>query len=148
MERVLLAAEFGRVIARRELGRSDSKSPVLVEIGTPRRRADAEWACPYRIRGLGPGQGRIRYISGIDPVQALQLVQQAIWHDLKPYERELSWLGERGWTGFYRFYGINLARGHMKRVEKAIDREIADEVRRLKERMAKKRATAKRKRRS
>jgi hypothetical protein len=118
----------------------------LVEIGIPRRRAEAEWACPYRIRGLG--QRGIRYAFGIDPVQALQVVQQAIWHDLRPYERELSWLGEREWTGFYRFYGVNLGHAHMRRVEKAIDREIADETRRLKKRMAKRRAAAKGKRRS
>ncbi len=141
-----MATEFGRVIARRELARTNSKSPVLVEIGVPRRRAEAEWACPYRILGLR--QRGIRYAFGIDPVQALQLVQQAIWHDLKPYGRELSWHGERGWTGFYRFYGVNLGQAHMRRVEKAIDREIADEVRRLKKRMAKRRAAAKGKRSS
>ena len=47
---------------------------------------------------------------GIDAVQALQLVQQAIWYDLRPHGRERSWLGERGWTVFYRFYGMALAR--------------------------------------
>jgi hypothetical protein len=136
-----LATEFGTVIARRELARANSRSPIVVEIGIPQRRAEAEWACPYRIRGLA-GHG-IRYAFGIDPVQALQLVQQAIWHDLKPYERELSWLGERGWTGFYRFYGVNLGQAHMRRVERAIDREVAEETRRLKKRVAKRRAAGK-----
>jgi hypothetical protein len=141
-----LGTEFGRVIAQRELARANSGPPVLVEIGIPRQRAEAEWACPYRIRGLR--HRGIRYAFGIDPVQALQLVHQAIWHDLKPYERELAWLGERGWTGFYRFYGVNLGQAHMRRVEKAIDREIADETRRLKKRVAKRRVAAKGKRRS
>jgi hypothetical protein len=136
-----LPTQLGRVIARRELARATSGSPVLIEIGIPRRRAEAEWACPYRIRGIG--RRGIRYAFGVDAVQALQLVQQAIWHDLKPHERELSWLGERGWTGFYRFYGVNLGQAHMRRVERAIDREIADEGRRLKKRVAKKRSAAK-----
>jgi len=101
--------------------------------------------CPYRIRGLGRrGIGRAR---GIDPIQTLQIVQQAIWLDLKPYERELSWLGERGRTGFYRFYSVLLSRAHVRRVEAAIDREIVKETRRLKQRwLAKKRQAAKRKR--
>jgi hypothetical protein len=84
---------------------------------------------------------------GIDPVQTLQLVPQAIWNDLKPYERKLSWLGERGWTGFYRFYSVHLSRAHDRRVEAAIDREIAKETRRLKRRwLAKNRQADKRKR--
>ena len=103
-----MPTELGRVIARRELARANRGSPVLVEIGIPRRRAETEQACPYRIRGLG--RRGIRYAFGIDAVQVLQLVQQAIWYDLRPHGRERSWLGERGWTVFYRFYGMALAR--------------------------------------
>lgn len=142
-----MSTSFGRVIARRELTRSRSGSRVLVEIGTPRRHPEGDWVCHYRITGLG--RRAIGRVSGIDPVQTLQIVQQAIWHDLKPYERELSWLGERGWTGFYRFYSLHLSRAHDRRVEAAIDREIKKETRRLKRRwLAKKRQAAKRKRRS
>jgi hypothetical protein len=115
---------------------------VVVEIGIPQRRATGEWACPYRISGLG--QRRIGHAFGIDPVQALQLVQQAIWRDLKPHERELSWLGTRGLTGFYRFYSVPLSQAHVKRVEAAIDREVARETRRLQQLVMKKRRAAKR----
>lgn len=97
-----------------------------------------------RITGLG--RRAVRHAYGIDPVQALQFVQQAIWRDLKPYERQLTWLGEPGWTGFYPYYSIYLGRAHTRRVEAAIDREIANESRRLKQRAAKKRQAANAKR--
>ena len=136
---------FGRVIARRELARINSRARVLVEIGIPRRRAEGEWACPYRIRGLG--LRGTRHAFGIDPFQALQIVQQAICLELKPHERELSWLGQRG-SGFYRYFPPYFGRAFMKRVERAIDREFAYEARRLKQLVARRRLRAKHRRSS
>jgi hypothetical protein len=140
-----LATALGKIIARRELARIDSRSPVLVEIGVPHQRAEGEWACPYRIRGLG--LRGIRHAYGVDPIQALQIVQQAIWRDLKPHERELSWFGQRG-SGFYRYFPPYFSRTLMKRVERAIDREFAYEARRLKQLLAKRRQRAKHRRSS
>jgi hypothetical protein len=139
-------AKIFQIIARRELSQDDSESPVLVEIGMPRRRRVGEWACPYRIRGVG--SDRIRYCFGFDAVQALQIVNQAIWRDLESYGEQLSWLGVPGDTGFFRYYPAVLGTAHAKRVEAAIDREIHREYLRLKRKSARARGKRKRRRRS
>ena len=131
-----MAAVIGKIIARRELTRVKSKLRVVVEVGAPRQRAEAEWACPYRIRGLR--LRGIKHAYGVDPMQALQLVQQAIWRDLKPYERDLRWFGQRG-SGFYRCFPPYFGRGFMKRVERMIDREVTMESRRLRQLAAERR---------
>jgi hypothetical protein len=124
-------AKTFQVIAKRDLSQADSDKPVIIEIGVPRRRRVGEWACPYRIIGLD--SNRIRYCFGFDAIQALQIVTQAIWRDLEPYEEKLSWVGEPGDTGFFRYYPATLlGMKHARRVEAAIDREIHKEYLRLK----------------
>lgn len=141
-----MARHFGQVIAGRELSHAGSDHPVVVEIGVPRRRRGGEWACPYRIRGLG--HGGTRYASGFDPVQALQIVNQAIWRDLEIYGEQVSWLGEPGNTGFFRYYPNLLGSEHTARVEAAIDREVHKEYVRLKRRHDRAQAARKRRRKS
>ena len=134
---------FRQVIASRELSRTASDEPVLIEIGVPRRRKVGEWACPYRIQGLG--KRGTRYAFGIDSVQALQVVQQAIWADLQPYSQQLAWLGQQGFTGFFRFYPAHvLGLDNASRVEAAIDREIHKEYLALKRRAERRQAAGKR----
>lgn len=127
-----MARIFGHVIARREVTRTMSGAPVIVEIGVPQPRRTGEWACPYRILGLGP-RGT-RYAFGFDAVQALQIVNQAIWRDLEPHQQQLSVLGEPGDTGFFRFFPTLFGVAHAKRLEAAIDRETHKEYLRLKRR--------------
>ena len=127
-----MAGTFGQVIASRELSHAESDTPIVVEIGVPRRRRTGEWACPYRIMGLG--KRGTRYAFGYDAVQALQIVNQAIWLDLEPHRKQLDWLGERGDTGFFRYYPQLLGADHQRRVEAAIDRENHTEYLRLKRR--------------
>ena len=119
-----------QIVARRDLSQIGSAKPVLVEIGVPRRRRLGEWACPYRIAGLD--SSRIRYCFGFDAVQALQIVNQAIWHDLKPYGEKLSWLGEPGDTGFFLHFPSALGLKFARHVESVIDREVRKEYLRLK----------------
>jgi uncharacterized protein DUF6968 len=142
-----VARSLGRVIARRKLARTGSDRPVVVEIGVPRRRRTGEWACPYRISGLRKrASGRA---LGEDAVQALELVFQAIWLELKPYGLELSWAGLPGATGFYRYYpDYTLGLEFAQRVEAAIDREVHKEYRKLKRRYDKTQARRKRGRKS
>jgi hypothetical protein len=127
-------AKTFQIIAKRNLSQAGSDVPVVIEIGVPRRRRVGEWACPYRIRGLGGD--RIRYCFGFDAVQALQIVNQAIWRDLEPYGEKLSWVGEPGDRGFFRYYPAYLGTKHARQVEAAIDREIHKEYLRLKRRSA------------
>ena len=139
-----MTKSFEQVIASRELAHAALATPVVVEIGVPRRRRTSEWACPYRILGLGP-RGT-RYAFGFDAVQSLQLVNQAIWRDLEPHEQQLDWLGEPGDTGFFRFFPMLFGVDHAKRVEAAIDREIRKESLRLERRRVRARAHRKRRR--
>ena len=90
--------KLGRVIAMRQLTRGRGKRPVaVVEIGQPRKtRGHDDFHCPYRIVGLGDETVRAAY--GVDGVQALQLVSQAIAADLFRYPG-LTWLGAAG-NGF------------------------------------------------
>ncbi len=126
---------FGQVIASRQLTRLNGKPPLVVEIGVPRRRRTGEWECPYRIRGLRLRPGTGRRALAEDAAQALELVSQAIWRELEPYELELSWVGEPGATGFYRYFPNYLfGPAFAKRVEAAIDREVHKECLRLKRR--------------
>lgn len=93
-----LAVKLGRVIARRQLTRRRGKRPVaVVEIGQPRKTSGHDdFHCPYRIVGVGDDTVRAAY--GVDAVQALQLVSQAVAAQLFRHP-ELTWLGMPG-NGF------------------------------------------------
>lgn len=61
---------------------------VIVSIGQPvlDPEGQGEWACPYRIDGLGDWDGQYQ-IVGEDAVQALQLVHGVIWGVLAGSEK-------------------------------------------------------------
>jgi hypothetical protein len=70
---------------------------ALVEIGQPRKtKGHDDFQCPYRIRGVGDETVRAAY--GVDALQALQLVNQAIAAALFRHPG-LTWLGMAG-NGF------------------------------------------------
>jgi hypothetical protein len=95
------AVPLGTVIARRELC-TVADAPVHVLVGAPVHVGDGwDWACPYRIEGLGePVEGRT---FGIDALQALQLVSSAIRGDLERSGERLTWLDSEYWqSGFPR----------------------------------------------
>lgn len=90
---------LGTVVAHREL-RTEAGAPVHVRVGAPVHVGDGwDWACPYRIEGLGqPVVGRA---FGIDALQALQLVSSAIRGDLERSGEPLTWLDATFWqAGF------------------------------------------------
>ena len=62
----------------------------MLRIGKPRRERTGEWACPFRITGLG-SQG-LRRAFGEDAVQALQLALEAIRGQLETCGRSVKWL--------------------------------------------------------
>ena len=55
----------------------DPPRQISVVIGNPRpSEGSGDYSCPYQVKGLG--NGTIRYVVGIDGVQALQLAMRAI----------------------------------------------------------------------
>ncbi len=55
----------------------DPPRQISVVIGKPRRyEGSDDYSCPYQVTGLG--NGKIRFVVGIDGVQALQLAMRAI----------------------------------------------------------------------
>jgi hypothetical protein len=73
--------DLGTIIAERGLYLDDLRV-VRVRIGTPVTSEEAphEAGCPYQIDGLG--SGKVRFIFGVDGVQALWLALQTIGSDL------------------------------------------------------------------
>lgn len=64
------------MIATRDLTLAEIKT-VKVSIGTPAPYSDGkDYYCPYQIIGIG--DGKIKYTSGIDSVQALYLAMKKI----------------------------------------------------------------------
>ena len=67
---------IGTVIATRELSLPDERK-VIVRIGMPALFSEGrDYYCPFQITGIG--DERIRYIGGVDAVQALLLTFKTI----------------------------------------------------------------------
>lgn len=87
--------DIGSVIAAREFALSTGGS-VVVRIGMPEKFPDSpDYYCPYEISG--GGERRVRYASGIDSVQALQLALSMIGSDL--YTSKQLQEGNMKWEG-------------------------------------------------
>ncbi|MGH7267313.1 MAG: DUF6968 family protein [Candidatus Rokuibacteriota bacterium] len=126
----------GAVVGARRLRRPGSRRTVLVRVGMP-RRSGRDWVVPFQLRGLAPS--RIRYSYGVDALQALMLAFEGIRVTLETRGKALTWLGEPGESGFYRFVpdlGIPPVR---RRPEKAIDREMRAFLRKLERRYRRRR---------
>lgn len=67
-----------------------------MEIGQPTQTRRHEYRCPFRIVGVGDDTVRAAY--GVDAVQAMQLVSQAVGAELFRHPH-LGWLGLKG-NGF------------------------------------------------
>ncbi|MEV7359393.1 hypothetical protein [Kitasatospora sp. NPDC091276] len=102
-----MSAEYGlgQVIANRELAFAapdGTQSPVLLEIGLPRRDPEGpDWYCPYRITGHPGVVDRVTAIFGVDSLQALQLALTRLPGEL----RELSELSESNDAAGLTFLG-------------------------------------------
>jgi hypothetical protein len=118
-------------IASRQLTLVPSGRPVLVELDAPRPRRTGEWACAYRIRGLG--RARAGQALGEDGLEAIQLALVALRRELEPFGPRLTWTGEPGELGLPLlipdFFGGEVRR----RLEGLVQREIEREGRRLKQ---------------
>ena len=86
-----------RTIATRRLTLVPGGRPVDVELDAPVRRRSGEWACAYRIRGIG--RVRAGRALGEDSLQALQLALVAVRQALEPFADRRTWTGETGELG-------------------------------------------------
>lgn len=96
---------LGTIIARRSMSTRDARA-VDIAIGQPVYLGDGwDWACPYRIEGLGTAIEGCSF--GIDALQALQLVTPSIRGALQESEAPLLGMdGSDFWqAGFPLVYG-------------------------------------------
>src|SRR5215211_5807251 len=124
-----MAAASGMPIAVRQLSLVPSGRPVVIELDAPGRRRAGEWACTYRIRGLG--RARAGRALGEDGVQALQLALAAIRRELDPFGPRLTWTGEPGELGLPEAVPDFLGSEFRRRVERMVRAETERETRRL-----------------
>ena len=124
---------FGTVVAARHLVTVDDERPVTVELGVPRRRRTGEWACPYRIRGLG--RARSRQAFGEDSIQALHLALELVRLELEPFRAQLAWAdGEPGELFFPRYVPYYFGERFARKLGDMLDREIHREGQRRRKR--------------
>jgi hypothetical protein len=84
---------LGPVIASRRFRiRGRSRAFAEVRIGTPRPLEDQDAYCPVQLVGIG--DEKVRPISGVDTVQALQLAVRYLDPLLLRFGDELTWEGQ------------------------------------------------------
>jgi hypothetical protein len=101
-----MKVELGQVIAERRLrvsGRPDLE--VWVRLGTPRPFQDDstdDYYCPYQVSGVG--DAKVRYASGVDALQALELALHILPTELDRLRKKYPGLGwEDAAEGEYGF---------------------------------------------
>jgi hypothetical protein len=138
------APRIGTIIAERRLVARDG-GVVRVAIGVPRRRNEADWACPLRIHGAGVT--RVEYGCGVDSMQALATALEGIRVVLDETGLSLGWDMGRGdvyeETGFTRSIPITWSPAVRKLLERLVDRELQRELRALERRGRRRRKAAK-----
>ena len=118
-------SDVSSVVATRKLRFAKLGRPasVTITLGRPRREEQGDWACWFRIQGLGSGEKKQGH--GIDPFQALIMALEGIRTELAQHRQHLSWEGgTSGDVGFPRFvpyfFGVTFAR----KLERHIELEI------------------------
>jgi hypothetical protein len=95
---------------------------VEIQIGFPERRTADEWACPFRIVGLGADISE--YGIGADALQALITAHEGVATALRASGRKLSWMGLPGETGIRRQIPIYIGPDFADEIESYIDAKI------------------------
>ena len=129
-----MAPHPGAPIAVRQFTLLPAGRPVVVELDAPVLRRVGEWACAYRIRGLG--RARAGRVLGEDGFQALQLAFAAVRRELEPFGARLTWTGEPGELGLPEAVPDFLGGGFRRRVEALVRAETGKETRRLQQYVA------------
>jgi len=98
--------EIGETIAARKFtlpNDTGGPSEVVALLGKPRQLPDhTAYYCPYQIKGAG--DEKVRYMCGIDELQALQFAIRTLGVELEVLNadlgQKLSWEGDdNGWLG-------------------------------------------------
>jgi hypothetical protein len=104
-------------IARRELWLNEPTGPhpVIVELARPVPHPEGDFACPFRIEGLG--DSKTRYAAGVDEIQSLLLALKLIGTILhtsdENQQSRLKSLDDEGSLGFPLPSNLSdLYRGH------------------------------------
>lgn len=115
---------LGTIIAERRLTLvGDGRASLRIRVGKPRKdRATGDFFCPYSIDGLGDGQ--VGQAWGIDSMQALQNVHQAIRVELEPHAGTVQWEGgQEGWLGFPKVIPSLFGPEFTRHLEHLVERE-------------------------
>ena len=118
-------------IASRRLTLVPSGRPVDVELDAPVQRRTGEWACAYRIRGIG--RVRAGRAQGEDGFHALQLAFSAVRQALEPFAAQLTWTGEPGELGLPEPIPDYFGGEFRRRLERLVRQETEREAQRLKD---------------
>src|SRR5690242_16434550 len=105
------------------------RQAVTLDLAVPQQRAQGQWVCLYRIRGLG--RARTNRAVGDDGLQALQLALAAVRRELEPFAGRLTWAGEPGELGLPESVPDYFGGEFRRRVEALVRREGEAEARRL-----------------
>jgi hypothetical protein len=105
------------------------RQPVILELAAPRPRPHGQWACLYRLRGLG--RARTNRAVGDDGLHALQLALAAVRRELEPFAGRLTWAGEPGELGLPESVPDYFGGEFRRRVEALVRREGEAEAKRL-----------------
>ena len=119
-----------QTLATRRLTLVASGRPVDVEFDAPVRRANGEWTCGYRIRGIG--RLRAGRAAGEDALHALLLACASARQLLEPFAAGLTWNGEPGELGLPELIPDYFGGEFRRRVERLVREETEREARRLK----------------
>jgi hypothetical protein len=118
---------LGTVICTRQLVReSDNKRKVtaVVQIGRPRRQ-NQNWICPFYISRIGLREPILAY--GEDSFQALTTALAGIRVTTEKSGVRWSWVyGKKGDIGFPRFVPMGFGVNFSRKIERLIDRELAE----------------------
>lgn len=101
---------------------TDATVKVVIQLGYPEIRTPDEWACPFRIVGLGAEI--YEYGIGVDALQAIMTALEGIAVFLRESGRTLSWIGMPGETGIRRQIPISMGAEFANEIEAHIDAKI------------------------
>ena len=134
-----MGRRFGPIIGVRHLSGAGSRK-VTVSLGKPRRmRRGEDCECPFRIGGLGGSA--VQYGYGVDAIQALTTALEGIRVTLDRSGKRLAWIGgDAGDPGVERPVPSALGLNFSRRLNRIIDREVAQFLREQERRHAKRAA--------
>lgn len=118
---------------RELLDPTDPTVKVEVQLGYPEMRTADEWACPFRVVGLGAEI--YEYGIGVDSLQAIMMAIEGIAVFLRDSKRSLSWIGMPGETGIRRQIPMMMGAEFANEIEAHIDAKIESFVKEKQEKI-------------